>query len=154
MKNSSKLAIAAITLWVLTIVVFGYKFVTGSTELAEDNRQAITITPSEKIVVLGEMRGMLLTVQGILEGLEDNNMDAVSQAALASGTEHMVDTDPRLMLKLPLAFKKLGVGSHTYFDEISAKAKSGTSKETIIKMLNTQLKSCVACHATYQLKTE
>ena len=154
MKNMNKISILAIALWLVTIGIVGYRFVSGNAEKLTDERSAITLSSSQKVNVLSEMRSMLLSVQGIVDGLEEGNMKVVTEAANESGTEHMVDTDPALMLKLPLAFKKMGVGVHKYFDQISIAAKTGASKEKIISMLNTQLKTCVSCHATYQLKIE
>lgn len=154
MKNISKISLTAIILWAVTIFAFGYRFITGSTVKMDDNRQAITLTADEKTLVLSEMRGMLGSIQGIVDGLDQNSMLDVQKAATDSGTLHMVDTDPRLMMKLPLEFKKMGVGVHKYFDKIASAAKDGAKEDQIVSMLSTQLKTCVACHATYQFKVK
>jgi len=155
--NAKKISLIAIFLWVATISFLGYRFIKGnvkSAESMEDTRLAITLTPGEKSLVLGEMRTMLRSVQGIIDGLDQNNMELVSESALESGTEHMVDMDPRVMMKLPLSFKKLGVGSHKYYDEIAAVAQSDGSQKKIISMLNSQLQTCIACHETFQFINE
>ena len=155
--NSKTISFIAIFLWVVTIAIVGYRFIKGNARESasmEDTRMAITLTPGEKSLVLSEMRVMLSSVQGIINGLDQNNMEMVSEAALASGTKHMVDMDPRVMMKLPLSFKKLGVGSHKYYDEISAVALSDGSEKKIISMLNEQLQTCIACHDSFQFVTE
>ncbi|MES0490864.1 MAG: hypothetical protein ABUK01_12785 [Leptospirales bacterium] len=155
--NSKTISIIAIFLWVATISIIGYRFIKGNAqqvESMEDTRMAITLTPDEKSHVLGEMRAMLNSIQGIVAGLDQGDMKMVSEAALESGTAHMVDTDPRLMMKLPLSFKKLGIGSHEYYDKISEVALADGSQKKILSMLNSQLQTCIACHDTFQFVTE
>ena len=126
----------------------------GNTASGDDNRTAVVLTHSEKVMVLGEMRQMLGAVHGILEGLEANDMKKVEKAALSGGTAHMVDMNPGFMMKLPAEFKQIGLKAHGDFDAIGAAAKNGASEDEIIQMLSQSMNGCVSCHAQYQIETE
>ncbi len=97
------------------------------------------------------MRGMLGTVQGMVNGVKAGDLKQVAQAARASGMAAAADVNPALMAKLPLEFKQLGLSVHKRFDEIAAEADSGASGEKVLATLSTQLSACVACHAGYRI---
>lgn len=145
------LSIAAIALWFVTIAVAVFFFVRGQTQVMPDGRRAVMLTPDERNLVLTEMRGMLETVQVIVNGLKAGDMKEVAQAARASGMAAAVDASPTLMARLPLEFKQLGLSVHKRFDEIANAADSGAGREELLATLSTQLSACVACHAGYRL---
>ena len=152
--KTSKLALFAILLWVVSALVFGWFFVRGNTEALTGERTAIVLSPAEREVVLMEMRGLLASVQGILDGLNRKDMQRAAQAARASGMGAAVDLNPALMAKLPMAFKDLGMSVHHSMDEIAAAAEVGKPADEILNTLSNTLSSCVACHAAWQLKSE
>lgn len=152
--KTSKLAISAILLWVVSVLVFGWFFVRGNTEAVTGERTAIVLSPAEREVVLMEMRGLLASVQGILDGLNRQDMKQAAQAARASGMGAAVDLNPALMAKLPLSFKDLGMSVHHSMDDIAAAAEAGKPADEILNKLSNTLASCVACHAAWQLKSE
>jgi hypothetical protein len=145
------LSVAAIALWLVTIAVAVFFFVRGQTQVAPDGRTAVLLASDERNLVLTEMRGMLETVQVVVEGLKGGDMKHVAQAARASGMAAAADVNPALMARLPLEFKQLGLSVHKRFDEIAAAADSGASREQLLASLSTQLSACVACHAGYRL---
>lgn len=120
--------------------------------MAPDGRTAVLPAPEERDLVLAEMRGMLGTVQGMVDGVKEGNAKQVAQAARASGMAAAADVNPALMAKLPLEFKEFGLGLHKRFDEIATEADSGASREQILTSLSTQLSACVACHASYRIE--
>ncbi len=61
-------------LWVITIGVFAYFFVTGSTQKSTDNRTAVLLSPQESDLILGEMRTMLSATSGVLNALGEGDM--------------------------------------------------------------------------------
>ncbi len=65
--KSSKIAQAAILLWVISIAVFAWFFINGSTTIGSDGRTAIVLLPAERDLVLSEMRGLLVATHGIVE---------------------------------------------------------------------------------------
>lgn len=146
------LSIAAIGLWLATMAVAGFFFVRGQTRVAPDGRTAVLLAPDERDLVLTEMRGMLGTVQGMVDGVKAGNLKQVAQAARASGMAAAADVNPALMAKLPLEFKEFGLSLHKRFDEIATEADSGASREQILASLSTQLSACVACHASYRIE--
>ena len=129
------LSIAAIALWLVTIAVAVFFFIRGHTRVAPDGRTAVLLASDERNLVLTEMRGMLETVQVVVDGVKTGDMKQVAA----------------LMAKLPLEFKQLGLSVHKRFDEIATAAGSGASREQLLASLSTQLSACVACHGSYRL---
>jgi hypothetical protein len=146
------LSVVAIGLWVVSAAVAAVFFVRGQTRLASDGRTAVLLAPDERDLVLSEMRGLLASVQGIVEALNAGDMKRVGEAARDSGMAAAADVNPALMAKLPLEFKELGFGMHRRFDELAAAADSGASREQVLGSLSAQLSTCVGCHAGYRLE--
>ncbi len=145
------LSITALALWLVTAAVAAVLFVRGQTQTAPDGRTAILLAPAERDLVLGEMRGVLASVHGIVQAVNAGDTKGVAKAARASGMAAAADVNPALMAKLPLAFKELGLGMHRRFDELAAAADAGASREQVLERLGTQLSTCVGCHAGYRL---
>ncbi len=145
------LSVIAIALWLVTAAVAAVFFVRGQTEIAPDGRTAILLAPAERDLVLGELRGVLASVQGIVEAVNAGDTKGVAKAARDSGMAAAADVSPALMAKLPLDFKELGLGMHRRFDELAAAAESGASREQLLGALGAQLSTCVGCHAGYRL---
>jgi cytochrome c556 len=95
---------------------------------------------------------LLSGTQLILDGLNRNDMKQVADAARAVGMGSAADVNPGLMSKLPLSFKQLGMSVHHDMDALADAAQAGKPAAEIQGMLSNTLSSCVACHATYQLK--
>jgi hypothetical protein len=152
--KTNKFAVFAVVLWVVSALVFGWFFVKGNTAAMEGQRDAIMLSPAERDLALLEMRGLLGSTQGILAGLDKNDMAQVAQAARASGMASAADVNPALMAKLPMSFKELGMSVHHAMDEIAQDAEAGKPSAYILKKLSNTLSSCVACHAAWQLKSE
>lgn len=151
--KSRTLSLIAIALWAATVVVVVTLFVRGQTTPSTDGRKAIVLTAQEHDLVLMEMRGMLQSVQGVVNGLAGNDMAAVAKAARASGMAAAADTTPALMAKLPLEFKQLGLSVHQGWDGMAQLAEHGASADEILTRLDAQLSSCVGCHAGYRLQS-
>ena len=150
--STRSLLVAAIVLWLLTAAVALVFFVRGQTQLAPDGRTALTLAPDERDLVLSEMRGLLGSVQGVVDGVIAGDMKRVAQAAHEGGMAAAADVNPALMAKLPLEFKELGLGLHRRFDDLAKAAESGASREQVLTGLSTQLSTCVGCHASYRIE--
>lgn len=146
-----KLFFAAIGLWVLTMGTFAFMFVKGNTELSTDNRRSIQLAPAEKDVVLGEMRQVLLALNGTLKALGEENFKEASIAASKAGKGMAVDINPMIMAKLPLEFKNLGMSMHGDFDQLSIDLANGLDSKKAVQRLGEITNKCIACHATYRL---
>ena len=148
----NKLASAALLLWILTIAVFAWFFVRGNTTAGIDGRTVVMLQASERNLILSEMRGLLNATQGILEGVNQGDMQHVIKAASAAGMVVAADASPVLMAKLPMKLKLLGMGVHHDMDAIAKAAENKAPAPEILNMLSSTLKKCVACHSAWQLK--
>lgn len=151
--KSRTLSIIAIALWVVTFVFAVTLFVRGQTQASTDGRTAIVLTAQERDQVLREMRGMLQSVQGVVQGLANDDMAAVAKAARASGMGAAGDASPALMAKLPLGFKQQALSMHKGWDGLAQLAEQGASSDEILLRFDTQLSSCIGCHAGYQIQS-
>jgi cytochrome c556 len=119
-----------------------------------DHRAPLVLNETEKNYVLWEMREMLVAVQGIIEGLSNEDMERVSNAATVMGT-HAADQVPAVTVaKLPLQFREWATETHEDFDAISIAARSGESPDMLTFRLSGMLNTCLACHATYRIEVE
>jgi hypothetical protein len=150
--KSNKLAQIALLLWLVTVSVFAWFFIRGSTAAGIDGRTSIVLQPRERELVLAEMRGLLAATQGILEGVNQGDMPRIIEAARAAGMAGTAEVNPALMAKLPLEFKALGMGVHHEMDEIAKAAEDRKPAAELLKMTSDTLAKCVACHAAWQLK--
>ena len=149
--NTHILSITAIGLWAVTVAVAIWFFVAGRTVPSPDGRQAIVLSPDEKNLILTEMRTMLGSVQGVVDGIASKDMKRIAQAARQSGSAAAAQVPASLMAKLPLGFKQLGHAAHQGFDEIVVGAESGEPEDLLLARLGERLNNCVACHASYRL---
>jgi hypothetical protein len=150
--NTRLILLTTIGLWVVTVGVAGYFFVAGNTVRSPDGRQAIMLSADEKNLILAEMRTMLGSVQGVVDGIANKDMQRVAQAARQSGSAAAAQVPTGLMAKLPLGFKQHGHTAHQGFDEIVVGAESGEPEDMLLARLGERLNNCVACHATYRLE--
>lgn len=147
-----KLFWGSVFLWVVVIGIFVKFFVTGQTTSSPDNRRAVILTPSEREVVLGEMRTLLVSLNGILKGLAKDDFKTVSIQASNAGAGMAADLNPALMAKLPLDFKTLGMSLHKDFDQLSVEVNQGMDKNQVIARLGDMTNKCLACHAAYKIE--
>ena len=117
-----------------------------------DDRTVLLVNAEQRDFLLTEMRQMLLSSQQILEGIVNDDMEMVEQAARTSGMKMGRSTPDSIRQLLPDGFKALGPLSHRGFEKIANEADGFGDKETILKLLSEAQKSCVACHQTYQLR--
>lgn len=151
--TKSRIYLTIIVALVLIVAALLYKFIiAGSTERGEDGRTAVVLAPAERDLVLGEMRSFVAGLQQISDALSRDDMDAVAKAARAMGMEKTHDAPVAMMGKLPLAFKKLALGTHREFDTIALDAEAMRMPKHTLGQLSDVLQKCVACHASYQLK--
>ena len=137
----------------LRFIVFG-KTQVAADHQALDTRTAVIMTEEEKVYVLHEMRGMLEGVQEIVSSIRTNDMEKISTVARSMGRNVADDAPAGLMGKLPLDFKTLGLGTHASFDQISVTARDPEKMDLVLLQLSNVMGNCIACHATFQIKTE
>ena len=141
-----------IGLLLLTIVGLILKFVVlGQTGSEVDGRVTILLEPSERVVVLNEMRQFLAGIQQMVTAAERNDPAAIAKAARPLGMPSAQAVPPGLAAKLPLEFKTLGHSVHRDFDRIAMDAEAMNDVPLALRQLGDAMKKCVACHATYQI---
>ncbi|GAB4508315.1 MAG: hypothetical protein Tsb0026_06750 [Sulfuricaulis sp.] len=141
-----------IGLLLLTIVGLLLKFVVlGRTGAEVDGRVTILLEPSERAVVLNEMRQFLAGIQQMLEAAERNDAAAIAKIARPLGMAAAHAVPAGLAAKLPLEFKTLGHSVHNDFDRIAMDAEAMNDVRLSLHQLGGTMKKCVACHATYQI---
>ncbi len=148
----NKFTAIVLLLWIFTIAVFAWFFIRGNTTTGTDGRTAVVLHVSERDLILSEMRGLLSATQGILEGVNQGDMQRVIKASSAAGMVVAADASPALMTKLPMELKSLGMSVHRDMDAIATAAENKVPAPEILKMLSNTLTKCVACHSTWQLK--
>ena len=124
---------------------------TAEAQQAKDTRQRLLLPPAARDKVLAEMRLMLESINGILQGVAVGDMTAAEKAARASGMATAADVDPQIKQQLPPAFLALGMQTHKAFDALADQVKSSGTQEAVIKGLAGLTANCVACHAAYRL---
>lgn len=144
--------------WMLVLVLvvisggMAWKFVIqGETVTATDGRQALLLAPAERDMVLAEMRAFLASVQAIVQGVQEEDMDAVVKAARHVGAAAQGAVPGSLMKKLPLEFKRLGFDTHRQFDQLALDAEQLGDPGHTLEQLAGLMRNCVACHAAYRI---
>lgn len=155
MKTRSVCAVVGI-LWVVTIVVIGWLFVKGWTAASTDGRTEILLAPSERDLILTEMRDLLKAVSGVVSGLSDPSTSPIqaAQAARAAGMQMAADVNPTLMVKLPLAFKQMGMSVHRDMDGLADAVTGGETPQQILNRLASITARCTTCHDMYRFGTD
>jgi hypothetical protein len=117
----------------------------------KDERKALNLAPSERAMILLEMRQFLNGIQIMTDALSRDDMKAVAQAAKPLGAQASHEVPDSLKAKLPKEFKQLASAVHGGFDQLAMDAESlGDTKHTQ-KQLGGILKNCVSCHNLFQI---
>jgi len=146
--------LATIAVLLLVIAAMAYKFiVAGSTQTGEDGRAAVILEPGERALMLREMREFVAGIQLVADALSRDNMRDVAKASRAMGTARTHDAPVAMMAKLPLEFKTLALSTHREFDTMAADAEANATPKHVLAQLADVLQKCVACHASYQVKS-
>lgn len=154
-----RVAVAVLALWSVVNIALTVRLAVRGVDSAATNASAVTAvsadgrTPiqlpiKERDAVLAEMRMMLGSVHGVIDGAARSDTSAIRVAAAASGMA--MAADPALEHMLPKAFLQLGMATHGAFDSLAANASGGPS--VAIKRLAGLTSTCVACHAAYRLE--
>jgi hypothetical protein len=119
-----------------------------------DGRTAISLTEDETAFVRKEMRGLLASVQDMLDAAAAGDRERLVTAARGAGMNGPEkDHIPlALAVKLPMQFKQLGLATHRAFDAIAADAPAQDLAPFAARRLGETMLNCTACHSTFRLK--
>ena len=154
----STLCRTALGLWIVTIAVAGWFFVQGWTTQSTDGRMQIVLAPTERDLILGEMRMLLKAVHTVVTGLASQDQEAnraqIEQAARSAGMGMAADVNPTLMAKLPLPFKQMGMSIHKDMDALADAVVQKEPPQQILQRLSSMTGRCTACHDLYRFSAE
>jgi cytochrome c556 len=151
-SKACALCLATLGLWVATVAVAGWLFVTGWTRPGTDGRTEIVLAASERDQILAEMRQLLKAVHGVVTGLStpDGDVKAVERAARDVGMKMAADTEPAIMAKLPLPFKQMGMSIHRDMDALADAVVQKETPQQILQRLSSMTARCTTCHDMYR----
>jgi len=145
-------------LWIVTVGVAGWFFVQGWTAQSTDGRMQIVLAPTERDLILGEMRMLLKAVHGVVRGLagQDQEVDRaqIEQAARSAGMGMAEDVNPALMAKLPLPFKQMGMSIHKDMDALADAVVQKETPQQILQRLSNMTARCTTCHDMYRFSAD
>ena len=149
-----QMGVVAVLLWVVTVAGAGWFFVKGWTVKGTDGRIEISLAPSERDLILGEMRQLLKAVHGVVTGVAGQDQAAdrqqIEQAARAAGMGMAVDVNPAIMAKLPLSFKQMGMSIHRDMDALADAVANKETSQQILQRLSNMTARCTTCHDMYR----
>jgi hypothetical protein len=123
---------------------------TGATQVA-DNRINLRFTPPEQAVFLAEMRTMLASVQGVVQGIGESDREAIAKFARISGNRMARATPASIRAKLPQSFSPIGEPTHMLFEELAVRAETD-DMDMLARHLGKVMNQCMACHATFRVR--
>ena len=149
------LGLGTAVLWMITVGVMVALFVQGHTRPGTDGRTEIVLAPAERDLILTEMRQLLKAVHGVVTvlGSPEQNLKAAEGAARTAGMAMAADVNPAVMLKLPLAFKQMGMSIHKDMDHLADGIAQGESSVQILNRLSSMTSRCTTCHDMYRFAT-
>lgn len=147
--------------YLLNIILIGvisfaaYKF-TSDPNIATgvDDRTPVVLTSAEKAEVLHEMRGLLETVQSVLEAATSDNVADIPDIVRPFGMAAVEQESVTMAAKLPVEVITMGYDAHRAMDALGAMAENGASGTEIIETLAGAMVLCTTCHNSYQFVAE
>jgi hypothetical protein len=146
--------LSAVVFAAATLVLVYLFVIRGQTLPASDGRTAILLAPAERDMVLGEMRGFLIAVQGISQAIVDEDVKAAVAAARQVGAAAQQGAPASLVGKLPIDFKRMGFDTHARFDQLALNIEAFGDTGEALPELATLMGNCTACHAAYRIDLE
>lgn len=117
----------------------------------KDERRVLNLEPSERAMILLEMRQFLNGIQIMTDSLSRDDMKTVAQATKPLGNLATHDVPDSLKAKLPKEFKQLAFAVHSGFDQLAMDAESFGDTRHTQKQLGVILQNCVSCHSMFQI---
>lgn len=118
---------------------------------ATDGRMDLGLTPEERVEFLAEMRQMLASVQGILQGIGTEDRNRIAAAARLSGNRMARATPDSVREKLPQSFRDIGGPTHLLFEELAVRAETD-EMDSLARFTAELINQRVACHAAFRVR--
>jgi cytochrome c556 len=117
--------------------------------LPADPRISLGMTPEERAEFLSEMRQMLGSIQGILQGIASENRKMIADSASLSGNRMARATPDALRNRLPQTFKAIGGPTHLLFEELVIRAETD-DMDMLLQHTTGIMGQCMSCHAQFR----
>jgi hypothetical protein len=149
-----RFCLVMLVLWLIVVCGVVWVFVRGWTTPGADGRTEIIVAPIERDQILGEMRQLLKAVHGVIAGLQTGDQKGAADAARSVGMQAAADVSPAIMIKLPLAFKQMGMSVHRDFDGLADGIARGEPSAQALGRLSSITSRCTTCHDLYRLSSK
>lgn len=116
-----------------------------------DDRTTITLDTAEREHLLAGMRTYLVSVQGIVAALAENQTPRIAEAAKPSGAKALQTVSPITAVKLPAGFVSISFDTHDKFDKLAERALKQPSRGEMLSDVRDLLANCTSCHMMYRL---
>jgi hypothetical protein len=136
---------------VLGALLLGGCAPTSRRQLAE-TRERVALAQMERDKILAEMREMMVSLNGILEGIASDDIDKIERSARTSGKLMAERRDPQILSGLPENYRQLVSRTHQSFDKLAEMMKPGKAADEALSGLVEITRSCVACHRSYRFE--
>lgn len=134
----------------MLILSFASTSVRADTVKTVDSRVNLKLTVEERAEFLAEMRQMLASIQGIMQGIAETDRNRIAESARLSGNRMARATPASVRAKLPQSFRDIGGPTHMMFEEMAVRAETD-EMDMLARDSAELLKQCMACHATYRV---
>lgn len=115
-----------------------------------DTRINLKLTPEERTVFLADMRNMLASIQGVMQGIGDSDRERIASAARQSGNRMARATPASIRAKIPQSFRDIGGPTHMMFEELAVRAETD-DMDSLARDTANLMNQCMACHATFSV---
>ncbi len=150
--------IASYTLNIVLIAVIGFfafKFLTDANiATGVETRTPVVLTAAEKAGVLAEMRGLLETVQSVIEASVNDDVASIPDIVRPFGMAAVQNESVTMAAKLPVEVITMGYDAHRAMDALGAMAENGATGDEILETLAGAMVLCTTCHASYMFVAE
>lgn len=116
-----------------------------------DTRIDLRLAPDERAEFLKEMRQMLASVQGIMQGIGESDRGRIAESARLSGNRMARATPNAVRASLPQSFKDIGGPTHMMFEELAVRAETD-EMDMIARDTGKLMNQCMTCHATFRVQ--
>lgn len=113
-------------------------------------REVMKLSAEHEAHVRYEMRGFLVSLQGINEALAKQDFEAVARYARQSGAAAPQAAPRGLGKALPPHFREMGSVTHAAFDQLAVDATSMGDTRVVLEQVSGIMKNCIQCHAAYR----
>ena len=140
---------------IAVIGFFAFKFLTDSNiATGVETRTPVVLTAAEKAEVLHEMRGLLETVQSVIEAATSDDIASIPDIVRPFGMAAVENESVTMAAKLPVEVITMGYDAHRAMDALGAMAEDGASCNEILETLDGAMILCTTCHSSNMFVAE